>query len=193
MNGLQTTNIQQLPAAGWTNADFLVDPNTYLFYNSSFSANGASIVFLFLSFSHLHQHFCRLGPITDTREILGEAAINHEGEYQTDLLQKKSTSMLQQALASPSQPFFLGIAPTAPHLEVQFNGSFTEPIPPPEYAGLFNETIVPRSPNYNVPVGGPGGAVSWLKELEELNETVVDYVRIAFGFLNWIGRADKLT
>lgn len=150
MNGMKTTNIQELPAAGWTNADFLLDPNTYLFYNASFSANG-------------------------------EASINYEGEYQTALIQQKSTSMLQQALASPSQPFFLGIAPTAPHLEVQFNGSFTEPLPSPEYAGSFNDSIVPRSPNYNVPVGGPGGGVSWLKELPELNDTVVDYVRIVFA------------
>lgn len=161
MNGMQTTNIQQLPAAGWTNADFLVDPNTYLFYNASFSANGG-------------------------------AAINHEGEYQTDIIQQKATSMIEQALSSPSQPFFLGIAPTAPHLEVQFNGSFTEPIPPPEYAGLFNGTIVPRSPNYNVPVGGPGGAVSWLKELEELNDTVVDYVRITSA-LDFLTGMVKLT
>lgn len=96
-----------------------------------------------------------------------------------DLVIQKSTAMFQQALSSPSQqPFFLGVAPTAPHMEVQFNGAFTEPIPPPEYAGLFNGTVVPRVPNYNQPVGGPGGGVSWLKGLEELNETVLEYVRI---------------
>lgn len=113
----------------------------------------------------------------------GEAAINHEGTYQMDLIFQKSTAMLQQALSSPSQPFFLGIAPTAPHMEVQFNGSFTEPIPPPEYAGLFNGTVVPRVPNWNEPVGGPGGGVSWLKGLAGLNETVVDYVRVSFRFV----------
>lgn len=92
-----------------------------------------------------------------------------------DLLVQKSNAMFQEALASP-QPFFLGIAPTAPHMEVQFNGTFTEPIPPPQYAHLYNDTIVPRVPNYNVPVGGPGGGVSWLKGLEELNETILEYV-----------------
>lgn len=114
----------------------------------------------------------------------GEAAINHEGTYQMDLIVQKSIAMFQQALSS-SQPFFLGIAPTAPHMEVQLNGSFTEPIPPPEYAGLFNETVVPRVPNYNVPVGGPGGGVSWLKKLEALNETVLSYVRVVFRFVCW--------
>lgn len=98
-----------------------------------------------------------------------------------DLIVQKSTAMLQQALSSPSQPFFLGIAPTAPHMEVQLNGSFTEPIPPPEYATIFSETFVPRVPSYNVPVGGPGGGVSWLKGLEALNETVLDYVHTVFN------------
>lgn len=54
MNGMQVDNIQQLPAAGWTNADFLVDPNTYLFYNSSFSANGT--ITMTYSFPYLPTH-----------------------------------------------------------------------------------------------------------------------------------------
>ena len=97
-----------------------------------------------------------------------------------DLIVQKSTALLQEALSQSSKPFFLGIAPTAPHMEVQFDGSFTAPIPPPKYAGLFNNTVVPRVPNYNTPVGGPGGGVSWVKGLEELNETVLDYVRILY-------------
>lgn len=175
MNGMQVDNIQQLPAAGWTNADFLVDPNTYLFYNSSFSANGT--ITMTYSFPYFVHSIYSYLPLTFVM-YPGEAAINHEGTYQMDLIVQKSTAMFQQALSS-SQPFFLGIAPTAPHMEVQLNGSFTEPIPPPEYAEAFNETLVPRVPNYNVPVGGPGGGVSWLKELEALNETVLNYVRVA--------------
>ncbi|KAF5351283.1 hypothetical protein D9758_007985 [Tetrapyrgos nigripes] len=145
MNGLSEPAIKACPTKGWTYADFLIDPNAYLYYNASFSANG-------------------------------DPAVNYLGEYQVDVIQEKASSLLQTAISglkndSWSTPFFLGIAPTAPHLEVQFNGSFTEPLPPPGDEHLFDGVPVPRNPNYNV-----HGGVSWVKDLPELNETVVEYI-----------------
>ncbi|KAF5351337.1 hypothetical protein D9758_007991 [Tetrapyrgos nigripes] len=145
MNGLDESTIQESPAKGWTSADFLIEPNAYLYYNASFSANG-------------------------------DPAVNYLGEYQVDVIQEKASSLLQTAISglkndASSKPFFLGIAPTAPHLEVQFDGSFTEPLPPPGDEDLFDGVPVPRNPNYNV-----HGGVSWVKNLPELNETVIEYI-----------------
>ena len=103
--------------------------------------------------------------------MVAQTPVNYYGKYQTDLIQEKATALLEKALASPDTPFFVGIAPTAPHMEVQADSRFTEPLPAPKYAGLFNETIVPRTPSYNVQ-----GGVSWIKNLPELNQTLLDYV-----------------
>ncbi|KAJ8081538.1 hypothetical protein PM082_007383 [Marasmius tenuissimus] len=145
MNGLTAPQISQSPPKGWTHSDFLVDPNAYLYYNASFSNNNA-------------------------------APINYEGQYMVDLVQEKALGLLDEAL-DPSQngtPFFLGIAPTAPHLEVGIgNEAFTEPLPRKKDETLFEGVDVPRVPSFNVVTDG---AVSWLKHLEELNGTVVDYI-----------------
>ncbi|THU88757.1 alkaline phosphatase-like protein [Dendrothele bispora CBS 962.96] len=141
MNGLTFPAITACPTTGWTSSDFLIDPNVYLYYNSSFSANG-------------------------------EPVVNHLGEYQVDVIEQKASSFLQDAISglNSSTPFFLGIAPTAPHLEVQFNGSFTEPLPAPGDEDLFEGIPVPENPNFNVQ-----GGVSWVKSMPELNETVIEY------------------
>lgn len=107
-----------------------------------------------------------------TYYMAGKLPVNYAGIYQTDLITEKATNMLSSAIANvESTPFFIGIAPTTPHMQVYSNYSFTEPIPKPEYAGLFNDTIVPRWDSYNAQ-----GGVSWVKELPELNQTVLDYV-----------------
>ncbi|KAG7094661.1 hypothetical protein E1B28_005484 [Marasmius oreades] len=144
MNGLAYDQIATQPPKGWTHSDFLVDPNVYLYYNASFSSQSA-------------------------------APVNYEGQFQVDVVRDKALGLLEEAL-DPSQngkPFFLGIAPTAPHLEVQIaDGQFTEPVPRKGQEGLFEDVKVPRTPSFNAKARG---AVSWLKNLEELNKTEVDY------------------
>ncbi|KAF9262348.1 alkaline phosphatase-like protein [Marasmius fiardii PR-910] len=144
MNGLSYDQIATQPPKGWTHSDFLVDPNAYLYYNASFSSHNA-------------------------------IPVNYEGQFQVDVVLDKALGLLDEALdtSQNGRPFFLGIAPTAPHLEVSIVGSrFTEPIPRKGDEKLFEDVQVPRSPSFNVK---PEGAVSWLKNLEELNQTVVDY------------------
>ncbi|KAF9261445.1 alkaline phosphatase-like protein [Marasmius fiardii PR-910] len=145
MNGLFADQIATQSPKGWTHSDFLVDPNAYLYYNASFSPNNS-------------------------------APVSYEGQFQVDVVLDKALGLLDEALA-PNQndkPFFLGVAPTAPHLEVQLaNGWFTEPIPRKGQENLFPDIKVPRIPSFNVKTLG---AVSWLKELEMLNETVVNYI-----------------
>ncbi|KAK7034486.1 hypothetical protein VNI00_012333 [Paramarasmius palmivorus] len=144
MNGLSWDLIHSEYPKGWTYSDFLVDPNAYLYFNASFSANN-----------------------TDS------SPVSFEGQYQVDVVKDKALGLFQDALADSGKPFFLGIAPTAPHLEVQFDGGFTEPLPRADEASLFEDVIIPRSPSFNVK---GQGAVSWLKDLNELNETLVDYI-----------------
>lgn len=136
----------------------------YLYYNASFSANGKSY--------RLSPFDCHSVCHTHSLVVIGKLPVNSAGIYQTDLITEKATAMLSSAIANvDSTPFFIGIAPTTPHMQVHSNYSFTEPIPKPEYAGLFNDTIVPRWDSYNAQ-----GGVSWVKELPELNQTVLDYV-----------------
>jgi N-acetylglucosamine-6-sulfatase len=62
------------------------------------------------------------------------------------------------------------ISPTAPHVQ-----DLTDPpAPPSRYYGLFNNTIVPRTPNFNPPEIYQKGKPSWLKGLASLNSTQID-------------------
>ncbi|KAK7041414.1 hypothetical protein VNI00_009280 [Paramarasmius palmivorus] len=144
MNGLNWDLIHSEYPKGWTYSDFLVDPNAYLYFNASFSANNTN-----------------------------SAPVSFQGQYQVDVIKQKALGLLQDAVADSGKPFFLGIAPTAPHMELPFDGGFTEPLPRNNETTLFEDVKVPRSPSFNVK---GQGAVSWLKDLQELNQTVVDYI-----------------
>ncbi|THU90363.1 arylsulfatase precursor [Dendrothele bispora CBS 962.96] len=148
MNGLNTSLIETCQPAGWTSSEFLVDPNAYMYYNPSFSSNG-------------------------------QPPVNHPGQYSVTLIKEKASAMLQQAISDLNSsstekeqtPFFLGIAPTAPHMEVELSGAFTEPKPAPGDENLFDGVTAPRTPNFNVQ-----GGVSWVKGLKQLNGTVIAYI-----------------
>ncbi|KAK1845051.1 Arylsulfatase 3 [Colletotrichum chrysophilum] len=77
--------------------------------------------------------------------------VSHEGEYSTDVLAGKALDFLDDAVAA-SKPFFLGIAPVAPHSNVQSNvisNGSAPPIPAERHAHLFPDAIVPRTDNFN--------------------------------------------
>lgn len=86
--------------------------------------------------------------------------VSYEGQYSTDVLAGKAYDFLDEA-AQSDRPFFLTIAPNAPHSNVKFshalyNGSFTEdqiilspPIPAERHKDLFQDAIVPRTANFN--------------------------------------------
>jgi N-acetylglucosamine-6-sulfatase len=76
------------------------------------------------------------------------------------VLAEKAYGFLDDAVAA-GRPFFLGIAPTAPHSNVNIkdtliDGNFTEhsvtqapPIPAERHRHLFEDVIVPRTPHFN--------------------------------------------
>src|SRR5690606_23163741 len=84
------------------------------------------------------------------------------------------------------RPFFLGIAPVAPHSNVESKlftvppedfdkipedeVVFTPPIPAERHAHLFADAKVPRTPNFNPEQ--PGGA-AWIRHLPRLSDANV--------------------
>jgi hypothetical protein len=88
-----------------------------------------------------------------------ETPVSHEGEYVTDVMAKKAYGLLNDAVNAENQkPFFLTIAPIAPHANIQMNGSildpahtfeFSAPIPAERHKHLFKDVSVPRTANFN--------------------------------------------
>ncbi|PYH95468.1 arylsulfatase [Aspergillus ellipticus CBS 707.79] len=132
---------------GFNGSDFLLDPFTYSYWNSTYQRNH-------------------------------EAPRSYQGQYTTDVMKEKALGLLDDALASDS-PFFVTVAPIAPHSNIDLDGvgdgaspQMTEPLPAPRHADLFPDVKVPRTPNFNPLV--KSGA-SWVQTLELQNQTVIDY------------------
>ncbi|KAG9761368.1 Arylsulphatase, partial [Aureobasidium melanogenum] len=129
--------------AGFTSHDFLLDPFTYNYMNSSFQRNR-------------------------------DPPQSHEGEYVTDVLAQKAYRLLDEAVDA-NKPFFLMIAPSAPHADIQNNSgslTFGAPVSAPRHADLFKDIKVPRTANFNPKE--PSGA-NWIRSLERQNATNVDW------------------
>ena len=73
-------------------------------------------------------------------------------------------------LERDDRPFFLTVAPASPHSDVCPNQA--PPIPAERHKSLFNETVVPRTPNFN-PEKSSGA--QWIKKLQRQTQTNVDY------------------
>jgi N-acetylglucosamine-6-sulfatase len=79
--------------------------------------------------------------------------VSYEGQYSTDVVREKGIQFLEDAHAA-GKPFFLGIAPIAPHVQTVPPGHTEEqypkhPIPAKRHDGLFADEIVPRTKNFN--------------------------------------------
>lgn len=74
------------------------------------------------------------------------------GEYNTDIVADAALEFLDEASKS-DRPFFLGVAPIAPHTEVEFMTErlvkFIPPIPAKRHEGLFPDAKIPRGPSFN--------------------------------------------
>ncbi|KAK4124278.1 Arylsulphatase [Parathielavia appendiculata] len=140
--------------AGWNGSDFLVDPYTYMYLNASFQRNR-------------------------------DPPVSYAGQHSADVLAEKALGFLDDAASNflrhdDHRPFFLGIAPIAPHTNVEQDTSgvvnFTPPIPLPRHAHLFPDnttTIVPRTPNFN-PAQHRSGA-SWIRHLRQQSDANVAF------------------
>ncbi|OSS48837.1 hypothetical protein B5807_06901 [Epicoccum nigrum] len=104
-----------------------------------------------------------------------DPAKNYPGEYSTDLISAAAVGFLDDAIKASDRPFFLGVAPIAPHSET-ITGSgparFNAPVPAKRHEHLFANVTVPRTPNFNP---NTTGTASYLKTLRQLNQTEIDY------------------
>ncbi|KAF2033995.1 arylsulfatase precursor [Setomelanomma holmii] len=147
MNGHSTTTYDNPRINGWNGSDFLIDPGTYVFYNSTMTRN--------------HDPYRQL-----------------PGEYSTDLVAAAANGFLDDAIAAhdaSGAPFFLGVAPIAPHSETITNprpARFLPPVPAKRHDNLFPNATVPRTPGFNPDT--PGTA-SYFKTLRALNASEIAY------------------
>ena len=113
--------------AGFTGSDFLLDPYTYDYLNSTWQRNR-------------------------------DPPVSYEGQYTTDVLAQKAKAFLHDAVKA-AQPFFLTIAPVAPHSNVEVHetsaidpqGSFriTPPVSAERHKNLFKDVKIPRTDHFN--------------------------------------------
>lgn len=80
MNGHTTGNVESLEAEGWTDHAFLLDPNTYDYWNPAFSTGNS-----------------------------GKGVEYRPGEYSTDLVAEKALDLIEKA-SKQDKPFFVGSA-----------------------------------------------------------------------------------
>ncbi|KAH0439685.1 sulfatase [Colletotrichum camelliae] len=143
---------------GWNGSDFLLDPNTYDYWNATFQRNK-------------------------------DKPVNHLGEYSTDLVAQKAYGFLDDAVEA-GKPFFLAVAPIAPHSNV--NSSVLLPVKGPDddvpvsddkfrtsipkaakrHEKLFPDAKVPRTENFNP--DKPSGA-DWIRRQPKLSDENVEY------------------
>ena len=100
----------------------------------------------------------------------------YKNTYNTDLIANKSFDHLDMA-AKSGKPFFIALAPIAPHSEVNVTLSTQDivtgpPRPAQRHVGLFPDAKVPRTANFNP--DDPSGA-SWVRHLPQLNDSGVEY------------------
>ncbi|KAJ7257648.1 arylsulfatase [Mycena rebaudengoi] len=100
------------------------------------------------------------------------------GQHIQDLTNERAYALPDEAVEQDA-PFFLTIAPVAPHAQFIDNPSnpplFTDvspPIPQEKFRNSFPDAKVPRTPNFNpeVPSGG-----SWIRDLPKLDEATLAY------------------
>lgn len=84
---------------------------------------------------------------------------SYEGHYSTDVLAEKAYRLLDEAVDDiDNKPFFLTLAPIAPHGNIYMNGSVLNenhtfehgpPVAAERHRSLFQGVKVPRTANFN--------------------------------------------
>jgi arylsulfatase A-like enzyme len=108
---------------GFNGSEFLLEPYTYSYWNSVYQRNH-------------------------------DPPKSYAGRYTTDVTIEKALGFLDDALEdNNNRPFFITIAPIAPHFEKQPDAADGEPlyppVPAPRHAHLFPDAKVPRVPSFN--------------------------------------------
>ncbi|KAI8073302.1 alkaline-phosphatase-like protein [Gongronella butleri] len=107
--------------------------------------------------------------------INGEKPVFYKDQYQTDVIHAKAVRALKNQ-ENTDKPFFLWVAPMAPHSNFAFEEGpgivTTPPISAARHAHLFKDVKVPRTPNFNPAV--PTKTASFWKQLQQADEATVE-------------------
>ncbi|KAK7993919.1 MFS transporter [Apiospora arundinis] len=107
----------------------------------------------------------------------GQRPVYYQGFHSTDAIRTRALERLQ-SLVTAKQPYYLQIAPYAPH--VQNNVHHT--IPLARHMELFPEARAPRLPNYNPDDEHQAGKGGWPRTLLRMNETSQATSDMAFRY-----------
>ncbi|ORE04925.1 arylsulfatase [Rhizopus microsporus var. microsporus] len=111
----------------------------------------------------------------------GEAPVFYKDAYQTDIIHAKARAALKR-LESSEDPFFLWVAPMAPHAQFIIHGhgniSTSNAVPAARHAHLFKDVKIPRTAHFNP--SKQAKTASYWKHLERLNQTEIDEIDEAY-------------
>ncbi|KAF1960697.1 alkaline phosphatase-like protein [Byssothecium circinans] len=153
LNGNNMVNYNPAPK-GWGHIDCLLDPYTNVHNSVVMSENGA------------RPKWYRGYQQTDVVRIKAciSPTLCSGLKLKCDLHQ--SLARLE-TLVKEDDPFFLMIAPTAPHVE----NIVDPPTPPARYFGSFPNMTTPRTPNWNPKDDYQKSKPSWVGKLPLMNQT----------------------
>ncbi|KAK5084414.1 hypothetical protein LTR05_005490 [Lithohypha guttulata] len=113
----------------------------------------------------------------------GQRPIYYANQHQTDVIRAKAADRLTRLLANPDQPWYLQVAPVAPHQQFNDSGRYP-PVPLLRHENLYPGLTAPRTPNFNPVVQDKP---SWLGEIPQMNAS-----QIAFSDETYRRRAQAL-
>ncbi|KAI3328131.1 arylsulfatase [Xylariaceae sp. AK1471] len=98
----------------------------------------------------------------------GETPMSYDGYHQLDVIRVKALDRIDRLSAS-GKPFYLTIAPSAPHIEPT-----ALPVPQVRHQNFAEGLQIPRQGNWNPSDKFQRGKPSWLKNLSRMNQSVID-------------------
>ena len=106
-----------------------------------------------------------------------EPPVAYDGVNTINLTSEKALGFLDDAISNRDKPFFIGIAPIAPHSNLVRRDEnqaavWGPPVPLDKHAHLFSDAQVPRTPNFNPDV--ESGA-SWVRGLHKQGDENIEY------------------
>jgi arylsulfatase A-like enzyme len=124
-----------------------------------------------------------MAPIFQRNE---ERPVLHNNTHSTDLIHEKSLAFLEEATQNPDSPFFLTIAPIAPHsdytVDVNIGGEppigidIQPPVSAARHVSLFADATVPRGPSFNPDVPSGVDRIAAMPLLTAENITYNDHL-----------------
>lgn len=124
----------------------------------------------------------KLDPYTNVHNSVvmsknGGTPIYYEGWQQSDVVRIKALERLRHLTAADDHdPFFLMIAPTAPHVQP----GASPPAPPSRYIDRLLGLSLPSRPNFNPPEEQHHDRPAWWAGLPRLNDTQLEEIDLLY-------------